>query len=56
MAAFEVKDPYQGKKYSDIITMNETNVKLYRENPHPLKKIAGTAKASWDATISRWVV
>jgi hypothetical protein len=52
----EVKDPYKGMKYSDIIALNETNRAKYREAPHPLRAIAGTGKAFWDASIGRHVV
>lgn len=52
----EVVDPYKGMKYSDIISLNEDNVRLYREARHPMTRVPGTGQASWDSTISRWVV
>jgi ribosomal protein S28E/S33 len=52
----EVKDPYKGMKYSDIIVLNETNRAKYREAPHPLRKIAGTGAAVWDASNGRHVI
>lgn len=52
----ESKDPYKGLKYSEIIILNDDNRRKYRETPHPLKSIAGTGQASWDASIGRWVV
>jgi hypothetical protein len=50
MAAIEVIDPFKGKKYSD------TNPKGAPVPTHPLLKIAGTGKATWDAQLERWVV
>lgn len=52
----EIKDPYKGLKYSEVIDLNEDNRRKYREAPHPLRAIAGTGRASWDASIGRWVV
>lgn len=49
----ESKDPYKGMKYSEIIAAEPDK---FRERPHPLRKVAGTGKASWDATIGRYVV
>lgn len=52
----EVVDPYKGMKYSDIITLNEDNVRLYRERPHPMIKVPGTGQASWNPWNGRWEV
>lgn len=53
----EVTDPYKGMKYSDIIAglVGEAR-KAYTDVIPPLKRVAGTGKASWDATIGRYVV
>lgn len=50
MAEIIVNDPYKGKKYSDI------HPKGAPFPTHPLKKVAGTGKASWDAQQERYVV
>jgi hypothetical protein len=50
MAEITVIDPYKGKKYSDI------HPKGAPFPTHPLKKVAGTGKASWDAQQERYVV
>lgn len=53
----EVKDPFKGMAYSAILdSLSGDRRKSYRETPHPLRKIAGTGKASWDAEIGRFVV
>lgn len=52
----EVKDPYKGLKYSQIITLNEDNRRKYREAPHPLRAIAGTGKAVWHSDNGRYAV
>jgi hypothetical protein len=52
----EITDPYRGMKYSDIVVLDADHFARYYEAPHPLARIAGQAKASWDPTISRWVV
>jgi len=46
----EVKDPFRGKKYSDI------NPKGEPRPTHPLMKVAGTGKAEWSPELGRWVV
>jgi hypothetical protein len=51
MAEIQVVDPFKGKKYS-VTYMSEMD-----KNPtHPMIKVPGTGKASWDRTIGRWVV
>jgi hypothetical protein len=50
MSVIEVIDPYKGKKYSDI------NPKGAPRPTHPLMRVAGTGRASWDSQLERWVV
>lgn len=50
MAAFDVVDPFKGIKYSESCPQGAPRP------THPLMKIAGTGKASWDAQLERWVV
>jgi hypothetical protein len=48
----EVTDPFKGKKYSET-----TMARLMSKFPtHPLLKVAGTGKASWDPELERYVV
>ena len=46
----EAIDPFKGKKYSDIYPKGEPRP------THPLLKVAGTGKASWDSELGRFVV
>lgn len=46
----EVKDPFKGRTYSDI------HPKGAPVPTHPLRKIAGTGSAKWDAQLERYVV
>lgn len=53
MSAIEVKDPFRGVPYSDIIAQDP---KLYRETQPPLRRVAGTGKATWISSMGRYVV
>lgn len=46
----EVKDPYKGKTYSQV------HPKGAPFPTHPLRKVAGTGKAVWDAQLERYVI
>lgn len=50
MAEITITDPFKGKKYSDIYPQGEP------KPTHPLLKIAGTGKATWEPEIGRFVV
>lgn len=50
MNIIEVKDPFKGLKYSDIRPQGEPRP------THPMIKVPGTGKASWNSDIARWVV
>lgn len=51
MAEITIVDPYKGKKYSET-----SMAELDKYPTHPMIKVPGTGKASWDRTIGRWVV
>lgn len=53
----EVIDPFKGMPYSQILdSLGSEARKPYRDTIPPLRRVAGTGKASWDATIGRYVV
>lgn len=51
----DIVDPYKGMKYSDIIELPQ-NKGLFDEKVPPLKRVPGTGKASWDASMGKYVV
>lgn len=52
----EVKDPYKGMKYSDIVALDAEHARKYFEAPHAMLAIPGTGRAVWSSDNSRWVV
>lgn len=53
----EVVDPFKGVPYSAILeSLTGDARKAYRETVPPLRRVAGTGKAYWDAEIGRHVV
>lgn len=53
----EIVDPFKGIPYSAILdSLTGDRRKAYREAVPPLRRIAGTGKASWDSEIGRYVI
>lgn len=53
----EAIDPFKGMPYSQILdTMSGEQRRAYRDVIPPLRRVAGTGKASWDVEIGRYVV
>lgn len=53
----EVVDPFKGMTYTAIMaSLSPDRLKVYRDIIPPLRRVAGTGKASWDVEIGRYVV